>query len=263
MRALADAARVGPSRSASASRRGRDSSSTGVRAAQAKRRGLDAFLRKYDLSSQEGVILMCLAEALLRIPDDATADKLIADKIAGGRLGVASRRRRVAVRECIDLGSDAHRAHRAAERRGSARSARLRGAHRRTHRRAGAARRVPAGHAHHGPSVRHGPHDRGGARALAQRGESRVPAFVRHARRGGADARRCRALSRGLSQGDRGRRSAPCNGAADRGVRRASPSSCPRCSRATNSLSVARVLDGARAAAARARDRRRAPATSR
>jgi RHH-type transcriptional regulator, proline utilization regulon repressor / proline dehydrogenase / delta 1-pyrroline-5-carboxylate dehydrogenase len=56
----------------------------GVRAHQTKRSGLDAFLRKYDLSSQEGVILMCLAEALLRIPDDATADKLIADKISAG-----------------------------------------------------------------------------------------------------------------------------------------------------------------------------------
>src|ERR1044072_5679817 len=56
----------------------------GVRSHQSKRTGLDAFLRKYDLSSQEGVILMCLAEALLRIPDDATADKLIADKIAAG-----------------------------------------------------------------------------------------------------------------------------------------------------------------------------------
>lgn len=56
----------------------------GVRAHQSKRTGLDAFLRKYDLSSQEGVILMCLAEALLRIPDDATADKLIADKIKAG-----------------------------------------------------------------------------------------------------------------------------------------------------------------------------------
>ena len=34
-----------------------------------------------DLSSEEGVVLMCLAEALLRIPDDHTADKLIADKM--------------------------------------------------------------------------------------------------------------------------------------------------------------------------------------
>ena len=42
---------------------------------------LDAFMRQYDLSSEEGVLLMCLAEALLRIPDDATAEKLIADKL--------------------------------------------------------------------------------------------------------------------------------------------------------------------------------------
>jgi RHH-type proline utilization regulon transcriptional repressor/proline dehydrogenase/delta 1-pyrroline-5-carboxylate dehydrogenase len=56
----------------------------GVRASQQERSGLDAFLQQYDLSSQEGVILMCLAEALLRIPDDATADKLIADKIRRG-----------------------------------------------------------------------------------------------------------------------------------------------------------------------------------
>ncbi|HKS53998.1 MAG TPA: proline dehydrogenase family protein, partial [Steroidobacteraceae bacterium] len=59
----------------------------GVRTTRVKRTGLDAFLRQYDLSSQEGVILMCLAEALLRIPDDATADKLIADKISAGDWG--------------------------------------------------------------------------------------------------------------------------------------------------------------------------------
>ena len=38
-----------------------------VRRAPAAKSGIDAFLRQYDLSSQEGVILMCLAEALLRI----------------------------------------------------------------------------------------------------------------------------------------------------------------------------------------------------
>lgn len=43
---------------------------------------LDAFMQEYDLSSEEGVVLMCLAEALLRIPDDETAEKLIADKLA-------------------------------------------------------------------------------------------------------------------------------------------------------------------------------------
>jgi len=43
--------------------------------------GLDALLGEYDLSSTEGIVLMCLAEALLRIPDPATADRLIADKL--------------------------------------------------------------------------------------------------------------------------------------------------------------------------------------
>ena len=43
--------------------------------------GIEALLREYDLSSQEGVALMCLAEALLRIPDAGTADRLIKDKL--------------------------------------------------------------------------------------------------------------------------------------------------------------------------------------
>jgi RHH-type proline utilization regulon transcriptional repressor/proline dehydrogenase/delta 1-pyrroline-5-carboxylate dehydrogenase len=53
-----------------------------VRLLRDKESPLDAFMREYDLSSEEGVLLMCLAEALLRIPDDATAEKLIADKLA-------------------------------------------------------------------------------------------------------------------------------------------------------------------------------------
>ena len=44
--------------------------------------GIDAFMSEYDLSSTEGIVLMCLAEALLRIPDAETADRLIADKLA-------------------------------------------------------------------------------------------------------------------------------------------------------------------------------------
>lgn len=44
---------------------------------------IEAFMRQYDLSSEEGVILMCLAEALLRIPDNETAERLIADKLSG------------------------------------------------------------------------------------------------------------------------------------------------------------------------------------
>ena len=45
--------------------------------------GIDAFLHAYDLGSEEGIALMCLAEALLRVPDAATADDLIADKLSG------------------------------------------------------------------------------------------------------------------------------------------------------------------------------------
>ncbi|HEX7417531.1 MAG TPA: bifunctional proline dehydrogenase/L-glutamate gamma-semialdehyde dehydrogenase PutA, partial [Steroidobacteraceae bacterium] len=55
-----------------------------VREEQQGGSALDAFLRQYSLASREGVILMCLAEALLRIPDGATADRLIADKIPAG-----------------------------------------------------------------------------------------------------------------------------------------------------------------------------------
>ncbi len=44
---------------------------------------MEAFMREYDLSSEEGVVLMCLAEALLRIPDSETAEALISDKLAG------------------------------------------------------------------------------------------------------------------------------------------------------------------------------------
>ncbi|MBS3743040.1 MAG: bifunctional proline dehydrogenase/L-glutamate gamma-semialdehyde dehydrogenase PutA [Wenzhouxiangellaceae bacterium] len=43
---------------------------------------MEAFMREYDLSSEEGVVLMCLAEALLRIPDNDTAEKLISDKLS-------------------------------------------------------------------------------------------------------------------------------------------------------------------------------------
>ncbi len=53
----------------------------GVRAH--KPSGIDAFLHTYDLGSEEGIAMMCLAEALLRIPDAHTADELIADKLAG------------------------------------------------------------------------------------------------------------------------------------------------------------------------------------
>nr|WP_234393836.1 bifunctional proline dehydrogenase/L-glutamate gamma-semialdehyde dehydrogenase PutA [Fangia hongkongensis] len=52
-----------------------------VRETRLSKSGLDAFMAKYDLSSEEGIVLMCLAEALLRVPDKFTADKLIRDKL--------------------------------------------------------------------------------------------------------------------------------------------------------------------------------------
>ena len=56
-----------------------------VRKNTAKDSGIEAFLQQYDLSSDEGVLLMCIAEALLRIPDADTADRLIADKITAAK----------------------------------------------------------------------------------------------------------------------------------------------------------------------------------
>ena len=57
-----------------------------ITALRAKKRGggVEGIVQEYALSSQEGVALMCLAEAMLRIPDAETRDALIRDKIAGG-----------------------------------------------------------------------------------------------------------------------------------------------------------------------------------
>ena len=57
---------------------------TQVRSSRTKASGVDALMHEFSLSSEEGVALMCLAEALLRIPDNATRDRLIADKISEG-----------------------------------------------------------------------------------------------------------------------------------------------------------------------------------
>ena len=58
-----------------------------VEAVRRQRRGasgVDHLMHEFSLSSQEGIALMCLAEALLRIPDSATVDRLIRDKISHG-----------------------------------------------------------------------------------------------------------------------------------------------------------------------------------
>jgi RHH-type transcriptional regulator, proline utilization regulon repressor / proline dehydrogenase / delta 1-pyrroline-5-carboxylate dehydrogenase len=56
----------------------------GVRASRTNAGGVDALMLEFSLDSREGIALMCLAEALLRIPDTATRDRLIRDKIAQG-----------------------------------------------------------------------------------------------------------------------------------------------------------------------------------
>ncbi|MDO4226645.1 MAG: bifunctional proline dehydrogenase/L-glutamate gamma-semialdehyde dehydrogenase PutA, partial [Neisseria sp.] len=55
-----------------------------VRENRKKASGVDALMHEFSLSSEEGVALMCLAEALLRIPDNATRNKLIQDKLSDG-----------------------------------------------------------------------------------------------------------------------------------------------------------------------------------
>ncbi len=80
--ALLQAARLDPPRAVAAQQMAQQL------VAQLRRRrrtgGVDSLMHEFSLSSQEGVALMCLAEALLRIPDAATADALIRDKLAAG-----------------------------------------------------------------------------------------------------------------------------------------------------------------------------------
>lgn len=55
-----------------------------IREQQQGKGGVDALLQEFSLSTGEGIVLMCLAEALLRVPDKHTMDNLIRDKLAGG-----------------------------------------------------------------------------------------------------------------------------------------------------------------------------------
>lgn len=53
-----------------------------VRADKTAVQMIDALLLEYSLDTKEGILLMCLAEALMRVPDSATADALIRDKLS-------------------------------------------------------------------------------------------------------------------------------------------------------------------------------------
>ncbi|MGB1580236.1 MAG: proline dehydrogenase family protein, partial [Nevskiales bacterium] len=55
-----------------------------LRKQKLKRGSLEAFMNEYDLSTEEGSVMMCMAEALLRIPDTATRDALIHDSLVRG-----------------------------------------------------------------------------------------------------------------------------------------------------------------------------------
>lgn len=79
---LLESARV-PAETRSAIRHTAEKLVTALRA-ERKSGGVEGLVQEYALSSEEGVALMCLAEALLRIPDAATRDALIRDKIAHG-----------------------------------------------------------------------------------------------------------------------------------------------------------------------------------
>ena len=79
---LLDAAKLAPQTAIDV----KATASTLITALRSKHKGggVDGLVQEYALSSQEGVALMCLAEALLRIPDNATRDALIRDKIGHG-----------------------------------------------------------------------------------------------------------------------------------------------------------------------------------
>jgi RHH-type transcriptional regulator, proline utilization regulon repressor / proline dehydrogenase / delta 1-pyrroline-5-carboxylate dehydrogenase len=84
--ALLAAARLDAQRT-SAARQQAERLTAALRRRRRSAGGVDALMHEFSLSSQEGVALMCLAEALLRIPDTATADALIRDKLRGGDWG--------------------------------------------------------------------------------------------------------------------------------------------------------------------------------
>ena len=165
----------------------------GIRAQAGGLGGIEDFLHAYSLSTKEGLALMVLAEALLRVPDAATADRLIEDKLATGDWSPP----RGAIERAagVGLGLDArhHRPHHPAGRDA--------GEHPRepgqAARPAGGAHRDAAGDAAARLAFRARADHRGGARSAPAR-HPRVALFLRHARRGRAHRGGRRALFRRL-----------------------------------------------------------------
>ena len=198
---------------------------------------VEAFMREYDLSSEEGVLLMCVAEALLRIPDQDTANKLIRDKLgdadwdahvgkSSSVLVNASTWGLMLTGRIVNLADETRRDVAGAFRRlvGRIGEPAIRLAVRQ-------AMRIMGHQFVMGRTIERG------AGALAQGRQRQLPLFLRHARRGRLHRRRCRALPRGLSPGDRRDRRRRAR------IRTCSPrprsrSSCRRCIRATSSPSA-------------------------
>lgn len=83
---LIEAAQLDPALSAKVERLAYDLVSK-MRAERGHAFGVEALMKEFSLSTPEGVALMCLAESLLRIPDNETRDRLIRDKLSHGDWG--------------------------------------------------------------------------------------------------------------------------------------------------------------------------------
>ena len=200
--------------------------------------GIEDFLHAYSLSTKEGLALMVLAEALLRVPDAATADRLIEDKLATGDWSSHSVKSNALL--VVGLGLDAghHRPHHPARAR---RRTRILESLAQAARPAGGARGDAPGDAAPRLAFRARTDHRGGARA-----RRRASARLRYSfdmlgegARTAADAERYFAAYAACHRRDRRERR---QGALSR-AGRASRSSSRRCIRASRRLSRDRVLD--------------------
>ena len=81
----------------------------GCRSRADERSVLDVFLSEFGLRNEEGIALMCISEALLRIPDEDTAEALICGEDRHGQLGGPCRSVGIPVPQRVGLGLDADR----------------------------------------------------------------------------------------------------------------------------------------------------------
>ena len=162
---------------------------------------MEVFLAEYGLSTDEGVALMCLAEALLRVPDAETIDALIEDKIApsawGEHLGQSSSSLVNASTWALMLTG-----HVLKEGDGKGIASVLRGAVKRLGR-TGDPDRGGSGDQGNGAPVCAGAHHQGGGETRCQAADAGLYVFLRHAGRGGADQTGCGEVFRCLFGRDR------------------------------------------------------------